>query len=330
MPLRSTLLFVLTTAVLAACGTSRPALDDVPPVAAGMQLPGDFAYPADDTVTVVTWNVEHFVDAFDNPYIDNDREDAPDAAAVRAREALLGRALRALDADVVVLEEFESAAYLEALAETYFPELGYRFFSGTESPDWYQNVVVMSRLPLGVVRAYRNVWMPVEGEQDDAGRPAAQSLTNNRLWAAEVLARPDYTFTLVAAHLKAGRGARNEGWRRGQIRFVHADLARLRALRPEANVLVAGDLNLTVESGEHALLLNRDGALGPVRFVDPLPDAAHTHPSDDPARRLDYLLPSETMQPELVRVQVARPLPAEQLARMSDHLPVRAVFVARD
>lgn len=294
-----------------------------------MLLPGDYAYPADDTVRVVTWNVEHFVDAYDDPYVQNDREDS--GAAMEGRLALFADAVRALDADVLVLQEFESLPFLAALADSLFPDLGYRFFSGTESLTWYQNVVVASRLPLGVVRAYNTVWTPIEGETDDEGRPASQSLVNHRVWMLDVLARPDYTLALVGAHLKAGRGPRNEGWRRGQIRFLHAELDRLRALRPDANVLIAGDLNALADSEELQLLLNADGTAGPARFSNPI-DGQWTHPSDDPQRQLDYLLPSATMQPELVpgSMAVAGPLPPAQMAALSDHLPVVATFIASD
>jgi endonuclease/exonuclease/phosphatase family metal-dependent hydrolase len=306
-----------------------PAERPAPPPAAALVLPGDFAYPPHDSFRVVTWNVEHWVDAHDDPYIDNARENAAQGPGERLEPFLA--AVRALDADVLVLQEFESARYLRALADSLLPDMGYRFFAGTPSLTWYQNVVVASRLPLGVLRSYAAAPTPIEGETDDAGRPASQSLVNHRLWTVDVLARPDYAFALVGAHLKAGRGPSNEGWRRGQIRLLHTDLARLRALHPDLDVLIAGDLNATPESGEIALLLNADGAAGPVAFVNPSADRQHlTHPAPDPTRQLDYLLPSRSMLPRLVpgSVQVAAPLPLDAMARVADHLPVVADFVA--
>lgn len=318
--------------VLSACAGSAPRpirVADVPPPDAGMALPPDYAYPAGDTIRVVTWNAEHFVDPYDDPYIDNDRENAPDAA-MEERRRLFAEAVRALDADVVVLQEFESAAYLEALAEERFPELGYRFFAGTESPTWYQNVVLMSRLPLGVVRSYVNVTTPVEGTTDDEGRPAAQSLTNNRMWLVDVLARPDYTFSLAGLHLKAGRGPRNAGWRMGQIRFLHTEFARLLQQDPDANLLVVGDINATPDTDEFQLLLNTRGT---VPLVNPFAGApAPTHPAEAPTRQIDHLLVNANMLPELVpgSARVALPLPVDQMARTSDHLPVTAAFVANE
>lgn len=319
--------------LLSACRSAAPPapVADSTPLPRATLLPGDFSYPAHDSVTVVTWNVEHFVDAYDDPYVDNARENAAEGPGERL--APFVEVVRALDADVLVLQEFESVRYLRALADSLFPEMGYRFFAGTPSLTWYQNVVVASRLPLGVVQQYAAVSTPIEGQTDDAGRPAAQSLVNHRVWRADVQARPDYGFALIGAHLKAGRGPRNEGWRRGQIRLLHAELDRLAQADPQANVLIAGDLNALPESGEMALLLNAGGAAGSVRFADPgAGTPILTHPAEAPRRQLDYLLPSRTMLPELVPESygIALPLPLPAMAAVADHLPVTATFVARE
>ncbi|MEM8560406.1 MAG: endonuclease/exonuclease/phosphatase family protein, partial [Bacteroidota bacterium] len=303
--MRASLLFAVLVG-LVGCGgpavlTPSDALD------AAQALPRGFAYPDHDTVRVVTYNVENFIDAYDDPYIDNDREDAPDPDAVAEKARLLAEAVRALDADVLSIQEIESEQQLKLLADALFPEMGYQFFASTESPSWYQNVVVMSRLPLGPLTSFADVWTPIEGQTNEDGTPASTSLVNHRLFAVEVRARPDYTFTLVAAHLKAGRGERNEGWRLGQIDLLNAHLT---TLGPDANVIVAGDLNLLPDSREYARLTSTPAmdtlAVRPLPLVDPLatrrartPALTFTHPSDDPSRQLDYLLVSDTMRPEL-------------------------------
>lgn len=329
------LAFACAAVLLAGCtslrpGPASPAASDCGLLAAAT-LPPDYRYPPGDTFSVATWNVEHFVDANDDPYIDNDRENA--APPLAGRDTLFAQVLRALDADVVVLQEFESAPFARVLVDSLVPDLGYRFVAGHESLNWYQNVVVLSRLPLGTLQTFATVVTPIEGTTDDAGRPAATSLINHRLWTTTVQARPGYAFTLVGAHLKAGGGARNAGWRRGQVRLLHSALARERRVCPVANVLIAGDLNMLADSPERTLLLNQDGALGPAQFVDPLEGTgALTHPAEAPERQLDYLLPSETMQPEIVEgsVRVAQPLERAAQARASDHLPVVGRFVAKE
>jgi endonuclease/exonuclease/phosphatase family metal-dependent hydrolase len=324
-----------TAALLLSCASEpRPAPH------AGMALPPDYDYPDDDTVRVATWNLEHFVDRHDDPYVDADRENRPSDTMDRRIDRVVS-ALKQMDADLVVLQEAESEAFLRRIARERLDDLGYRFATSTESPSWYMNVVLLSRYPLGAVRNYAGVVTPIEGERADNGEPAAQSLTNHRLWMADVRMGPGETWSIVGAHLKAGRDARDQGWRIGQIRFLHAELARLTASHPDTPVLVAGDLNSRANSPELRLLLNDPDRPAPdsllknppprrVQFTDPLADRpTPTHPSDAPTRQLDYLLPNPALADQLVdgSARVARPLSPDSMATTSDHLPVTATFV---
>lgn len=331
--MRSALLLLPLAVLVAACSPSPPEPD------AGMALPPDYSFPDRDTLRVATWNLEHFVDQQDNPYIDAGREnDPPPSMEGRVQRAV--RALRQLDAGLVVLQEAESEAFLQTLVEDHLGDLGYRFFTSVESPSWYMNVVLVSRYPLGVVRNYADVTTPIADTYTDTGALDAQSLTNHRLWAADVRVGPDAMWTVVGAHLKAGRSARDRNWRIGQIRFLHARLTRRIEDRPNLPVLIAGDLNATANSPELRLLLNSPGRPAPdsiqsdavrrrVRFTDPLAGTpSPTYPSDDPARQLDYLLFNDPLADRLVEgsARVARPLPDSTMAATSDHLPVAATF----
>ena len=330
--MRIVLAALLPLAALSGCAASGPAAPPPDPVrAAGARLPG-YAYPAGDTVRVATYNLEHFVDAFDDPYVDAERESRPDPAAVARRHRLFADALRALDADVLSLQEVEGEGLVRALVDSLAPELGYRFVASADDADWYQNVVVLSRLPLGPLTTFADAVAPIPGQTDDAGRPDATDLVNHRLFAVDVYARPGYAFTLVAAHLKAGRSDRDQAWRTGQAGLLHAWLGqRFGAGAARANVLLAGDLNAVPGSPSLRALLNADGARGPVLLADPLAATdAPTFPASAPERRLDHVLVSAGARPELVAgsVRVARPVPDP--SALSDHLPVVLDLVARD
>jgi len=306
----------------------------------GMTLPTDFSYPDSDSVRVVTWNVEHFVDRHDNPYVDARRENAP-MPAMKGRVRRVVKALATIDADLVILQEAESEAFLQRIADEKLEEMGYRFATSTESPTWYMNVVLLSRYPLGVVRNYADVTTPIVGQRTEEGARASQSLTNHRLWTADVRITPNRTWSLVGAHLKAGRDERDRGWRVGQIRFLHAELSRLTARRPNASILVAGDLNSLSDSPELRLLLNdpdrpapdslrTERSLRRVQLTNPLAGRpTPTHPSDNPTRQLDYLLPNTTLSEHLIdgSMHVATPLAADSMAATSDHLPVVGTFL---
>lgn len=315
------------------CASAPPPTSGPDAVRAAQALLPGYAYPAGDTVRIATFNLEHFVDAFDDPYVGARRESEADPVQVAEKHRLFAEALRALDADVLSLQEVEGEALLRALVDSLVPDLGYRFVASADDGDWYQNVVVISRLPLGPLTTFADATTPLPGQFDDAGRPEATDLINHRLFVVDVYARPDYAFSLVAAHLKAGRGERDEAWRTGQADLLHAWLGqRFRSGADAAHVLIAGDLNATPGSPSFAAILNADGARGPVRFADPLDGAgAYSYPADAPRRRLDHVLVSEgaaaDVVPGSVRVEVSvTPSPE----RLSDHLPVVLDLVARD
>ena len=281
-----------------------------------------------DTLSVVTWNVEHFVDSYDNPYIQNDHENNP-PESIEQRRKLLAEAIKNLDADIVVFQEMESDSYLRTFAEEHFPNMGYEVFASLESADWYMNVVMMSRVPLGLFHSYANVNTPIPGQTDDEGNPASQTFINNRMWTADILVNPDYSFTLTGLHLKAGGGERNQAWRLGQIRLLREHFEMLTQQDPDQNMLVMGDLNTTPDSKEFNTLL---GDQNPT-FIDPLAGTnTFTHASDSLFWRIDHILPNKHMENELVpnSVEVVEPLERSKMITISDHMPLRALFITDD
>jgi endonuclease/exonuclease/phosphatase family metal-dependent hydrolase len=291
-------------------------------------LPSWYNPSAMDTLSVVTWNIEHFVDQHDNPYIQNERENKPPQDMEQRRE-LLAKAIKNLDADIVVFQEIESDSYLRTFAEEYFPDMGYEVFASLESADWYMNVVMMSRVPLGLFHSYANINTPISGQTDEEGNPASQTFTNNRMWTADILVKPDYSFTLTGLHLKAGGGKRNQAWRLGQIRLLRKHFKMLTNQDPDQNMLVMGDLNTTPDSKEFNTLL---GDQAP-KFVDPLEGTnTFSHASDSLFCRIDHILPNQHMNRELVpnSVDVVEPLERSKMITISDHMPLQARFTTNE
>jgi endonuclease/exonuclease/phosphatase family metal-dependent hydrolase len=313
---------------MGACSTSEQVTKTAPDIASweSIAVPAWYNAAEHDTISVVTWNIEHFVDEFDNPYIDNDREDDP-PENMEERRSLFADAIKAIDADIVVLQEVESASYMQSFASEHFPEMNYRYFTSRESNDWYMNVVVMSRIPLGILYSYANPESYIYGEQDDEGRVERQNLTNNRMLSVDVIVSPEYRFLLTGLHLKAGRGDRNENWRIGQIDLLRDHFEYLSMTHPDMRFLIAGDLNILPGDREFLHLLG--GEKTPL-FTDPLAETdAFTHTADNPVRQLDHLLPSKQMMEDLVpgSANVLTPFDAETMRTISDHLPVIARFV---
>ncbi|MEM6299792.1 MAG: endonuclease/exonuclease/phosphatase family protein, partial [Bacteroidota bacterium] len=117
--------------VLAACSTPNSFYRK------GIASPEGYASRVGDTLRVLSWNVEHFVDDHDNPYTRNKREDTSEK--MDGRVSLLLEALRKADADIVVLQEFEHVQFLKQLADDSLSDMGYKFFADHESVNWYMN-----------------------------------------------------------------------------------------------------------------------------------------------------------------------------------------------
>lgn len=290
-------------------------------------LPVDYTFPQKDTFSILAWNVEHFVDEHDNPYINNNREDK--SREVEKRIGLLAEILKKINADVVVLEEFESRALAMRIAKEKLNNLGYRFFGGTESPDWYMNVVIMSKLPMGVVYSYGSIYTPVLGIKDSLGRIETQSNINTRIISSEIRVHEKFSFILTGVHLKAGRAVRDSAMRVGQIQLLHAQSKRFLAEDKNTNLVIAGDFNTTPESGEFQFLLKGDKK---ATFIDPLAGTnVFSHPSEKPRWRIDHIITNKNMQKYLIPngVKVAEDLDIKTLQQISDHLPVVAKFALK-
>ncbi len=302
-----------------------------PPVSpdASIVVPADYTYPSDSTFTLLSWNVEHFLDPYDDPYIDAERENTPPDNMPQRRHLLM-EALRKADADIVVLQEFESAKYLRQLAADSLPQMQYRFFADVPSHGWYMNVVVMSRFPMGIISGYGSATTPLPNYVAEDGSTETQNNINTRMWSIDVFPAEDYAFLLTGVHLKAGRGPRNEAMRTGQLNLLAATFNRRLDENPGQNMIVAGDLNATPSSAEMGLLLRNDRLKN--GFIDAVDTTVYSHPADTPTRRLDYLLVNRNMHTEVVEnsIEIASLFPKDTMRTISDHLPVVGRFYKQD
>ena len=288
-------------------------------------VPADYQYPGGDTFKVLSWNVEHFVDSHDDPYIDHERENNP-PENMPQRLSLLIEALRQADADIVILQEFESAKFLKQIANDSLSNMDYLFFADIPSHNWYMNVIVMSRFPMGIAYSYGNATTPLPDYVAEDGTTETQNHINTRMLSIYVYPSEGYSFLLTAVHLKAGRGERNIAMRKGQINLLQKVFNGLLSQNPAKNMMIAGDLNATPDSEEISMLTNTEKLQKP--FIDPLEASVLTHPSQSPSRRLDYILVNENMHTEMINnaIQVRSYFSGDSMRIISDHLPVVGIF----
>lgn len=149
------------------------------------------------------------------------------------------------------------------------------------------------------------------------------------MWTLQIFPSATYEFWLTGVHLKAGRGPRNEAMRSGQIHFLNEQFDRMIQLNSEANLMMAGDFNAFPNSSELKLLTETQRSN---YLLDPMDSTVWTHPSDVPARRLDYMLVNPNMAREMVvgSVGPAYFFSADTMRMISDHLPVMGQFYKND
>ena len=292
-------------------------------------IPFDYTYPSDSTFKILSWNVEHFVDQYDDPYIANDRENSPpDNMGLRLN--LFIKALRKADADIVVLQEFESGKFLKQIALDSLSEQGYKYFADAPSHNWYMNVVIMSKFPMGIMYSYGNVNTPLPGYLSETGLSESQNQLNTRMWSMEIFPSENYEILLTGAHLKAGRSDRDVAMRKGQLNFLVSQFNRMLIENPNKNIVVVGDFNATPDSDEISILTDNDRLIN--SFIDPIDPSIHSHPANALKWRLDYMLVNKNMLAETFEnmVKVDNFFQADTMRIISDHLPVTGVFLKRD
>jgi exodeoxyribonuclease-3 len=228
------------------------------------------------------------------------------------RESALANTLRALEPDVVLLQEATHPAVVETIARA----LG----MSAHGSRYGQSVGYLSRRP--VVEA---TWHPIRGSR--------------RTWLELVLAEPAVRF--IGVHLSALHTNWTERLRVRELRALLAGLAGR-----EQDAIVAGDFN-TLAPGEELDLAQLPrrfrvltwltgrtirwqtvqimldaGFLDGFRMLHP-DDAGHTFPTWRPHVRLDFVFVPGAAAKRLLRCEVVK---ADGLAEASDHFPLVAEF----
>lgn len=278
-----------------------------------------------ENLTILSWNVENFVDEYDSPYIDaqsevNYQKNTP------VKVELLVDAIKKVKADVVVLQEFESAVFLKQIATTHFPEMGYHFFTDAGNMAWYQNVVVMSRVPLGIQYNYNNIFTPFVGESLIKGREVDKNYVNNRMFLVKVEPTPTYSFWLAAVHLKAGRKLEDAAERRGQIQFLKSEFEKLCKENPSVDIVAVGDFNAAPDSDEIALMTQGKKC---TQFLSDMPE---TSTNKHIKRQIDYIFVNQNMLSKVVKksTKVIEPFSKQEFAIFSDHFPVITTILIKE
>lgn len=248
--------------------------------------------------------------------------------------------IRAMDVDVLALQEVGGPAALQELRQTLAADgVSYEHSEIVTGHDPHISVALLSRFPIVARRSHPRESFLLLGRRFFVSRGFLE---------VDVQPSPGYQVTVFSAHLKSRRTTLEAD--EAELREQEARLLRERidvrlSADPKANVVVLGDFNDTKDSKALRSLLGK-GSVGLIdtrpaeRVNRALPGSAsadearvvtwtHYYGKEDTYSRIDYLLISRGLYHEWVRERTeVLVIPDWGLA--SDHRPLVATFRAND
>jgi endonuclease/exonuclease/phosphatase family metal-dependent hydrolase len=252
------------------------------------------------TFRVAAYNIENYLD---QP-TETRRFAKADAAKAKIRESI-----RALNPDVLALEEMGTTnALLELRAALKADGCDFPFWEHVSGFDTNIHVAVLSKFPIVARRPHTSESFLLDGRRFRVSRGFAE---------VDIQADKNFTFTLIAAHLKSRRPVPDAD--EAELRLQEAKI--LRGLvdehfqaNPDAKIIVLGDFNDVVSSASTKEVIGR----GKFKLTDTRPaerngDTApnpnpryaprnvtwtHYYGLEDSYSRIDYILLSPALARE--------------------------------
>jgi endonuclease/exonuclease/phosphatase family metal-dependent hydrolase len=284
-----------------------------------------------EVLRVATYNIETYLDV---PTETRPRVKSPEAKA-KVRESI-----RAMNPDVIALEEMGTTnALLELRASLKAEGEDYPYWEHVSGADTNIHVAVLSKFPIVAWHPHTNDTFLLDGRSFRVSRGFAE---------VAIQVRTNFTFTLIAAHLKSRRpvpDADEAQERLGEATVLRGIVDGLLKANPDLPLVVLGDMNDVKDADSTRELIGR----GKLKLTDTRPaerngdnaPAASTeyqprnitwtlfYAKEDSYSRSDYILLSRAMAAHW-RPQDSYVLNLANWGVGSDHRPVVAGFAVGD
>lgn len=255
-------------------------------------------------IRLATYNVENLFDDRDDLSKSGDAEDIDDTKPEAARKGVAA-AIKAIDADVIALQEIESYDALIEFREQHLKGLGYDHVISIDVGEGrgIENAVI-SRFPITQARVWPN--MPLGGVHPElwrdkhnmyAGEPLEMRrsplfVTVEVPGSATASGEP-YDLDLFVVHHKSSRG--NEYWREAEAKGVLKLVGNLLKDDPKAKIAVLGDFN--AEPTDESVRDYMRNGFTDLHAGRPSDARGYTHASD---RTIDFILVNDNLKKEIV------------------------------
>jgi endonuclease/exonuclease/phosphatase family metal-dependent hydrolase len=275
--------------------------------------------PADNEFSVMTYNVMRYGrEDRDGDGQDNDPKPA-------GERRLVIEIIQQANPDVLVLQEmggpevFKEFTYSLKQAGLVYEHVEYLRRGRHEN-----NIVLLSRLPVIARQSHLDDLYSI----GPAKVPVARGFID-----VDIQVNPQYRFRLMGAHLKSkvyNRLGQTE-MRRNEARLLNKHVRAALKEHPERNLLVVGDLNDNINSAAMREVMGKRKRilfdLCPADFLGTI--WTYFDDESDTYTRIDYMLASRGMSPEIVKSK-SHAVCHQNLLKASDHRPLVGVFRASD
>jgi endonuclease/exonuclease/phosphatase family metal-dependent hydrolase len=276
---------------------------------------------------VATYNVENYLD-----------QPTETRHAVKSAEAKvkIRESIKAMNPDVIALEEMGSTnALLELRASLKADGLDFPFWEHVSGADTNIHVAVLSKFPIVARRPHTNDEFLLDGKRFRVSRGFAE---------VEIQAATNFTFTLIAGHLKSQLQIPNADEaeeRLGEANVLRGIIDERFKENPNAKLIVLGDFNDLKNSDPIKKIIGRgkskltdtrpaerngNGASAENIYHEPRNVAwTYFYGADDTYSRIDYILLSPALARDWVKQETYIPtIPNWGVG--SDHRPILATF----
>jgi len=258
------------------------------------------------SVRLAAYNVENLFDGEDDPKLSGEVDDLKERTSEDRLQAI-AKAIKALDADILALEEVESEECLRWFRDTYLKDQGYEHLA-SKDVGYYRGVEqsILSRFPIESVEVrpeedLSDVKRDGKGFAEKPTKPGAeqgQRFQRSPLMA-DVRVSPDYLLRVIVVHHKAG-GLEFAYQREAEALQVMEWVKEAQAKDEHINLVVLGDFNAT-PTHKTAMIYRDGGLVGAYDFRDrsrkDMKDAYTTHASGRP---IDYIMASPGLSEDFV------------------------------
>src|SRR5271170_4167355 len=192
---------------------------------------------------VATYNIEN--------YLDQPTETRPHVKSAEAKSKVR-ESIKAMNPDVLALEEMGSTnALMELRSSLKIEGQNFPFWEWIECADTNIHVAVLSKFPIVARHPHTNDEFLLDGRRFRVERGFAE---------VEIQAATNFTFTLIAAHLKSQLQIPNADEaeeRLGEANVLRGIIDEHFKENPDAKIIVLGDLNDTRNSDPIKKIIGR-------------------------------------------------------------------------